>query len=122
MQGGSAALDFFEDVRSLGRPDKRLGLLIVLRNTARRIRGSVRSRKNLSTIFSHDAEGGVKCRRSRYRAYDGTWTKMQPFGVRKAQRSATKEYTEGTCSRTCHAIIASKGSSGKYLSPPFSPT
>ena len=26
MQGGSAALDFFEDVRSLGRPDKRLGL------------------------------------------------------------------------------------------------
>ena len=30
MQGGSAALDFCEDVRSLGRPDKRLGLLIVL--------------------------------------------------------------------------------------------
>ena len=30
MKGSSAELDFFEDVRSLGRPDKRLGLLIVL--------------------------------------------------------------------------------------------
>ena len=30
MQGGLAALDFFEDVSSLGRADKRLGLLIVL--------------------------------------------------------------------------------------------
>ena len=74
MQGGTSALDFLEDVGGGRGPDEGRGMLVVLgdvvvnggdelvtlRNTPRRRRLTVRSRKNRSTMFSHDAEVGVK--------------------------------------------------------------
>ncbi len=50
MQGGAAALDFFEDVGSGRRPDEGLGMLVVLSDVV----------LNGGDEFVHDAEVGVK--------------------------------------------------------------
>lgn len=77
MKSRAGALYLFQDVDGLSVPDEGLGVFVVmvdvmywpmasmssstLRKMPRRSRFSVRSRKNRSTMFSHEQLVGVKC-------------------------------------------------------------